>query len=115
MKLVNLTEFLKLPEGTVFASGIRYAFSSLSIKGETLPSSNDFYQLDVNWVEADNSGQAIDRLDLMLKKGVSFPMNTDYGRDGSFDANAVFLIYEAGDLEFLINTFIVARKQALGN
>ncbi|MCE5309591.1 MAG: hypothetical protein LLG20_18300 [Acidobacteriales bacterium] len=100
MRLLNRKDFLKLPAGTVYCSGEPYAFTGLHVKGETLPY-NDFVCLDLQRIDAHDSGEEIDRLEDMRYTGVSFPMNTNYGRDGGFDDKEVFLVYERGDLEFM--------------
>ena len=96
MKIVNRETFLKLPEGTIFAKGKPWYFSGLSIKADSLP--NDFIYLDPHWVDAHDSGEAANRLDEMLATGCSYPMQDDFGRDGCFDDEDIFMIFERDDL-----------------
>lgn len=99
MRVVNRETFLKLPAGTVYAKGVPWSFNSLCFKGESL--GNDWYEHDPAWVEANDSGEAFDRLERMLHQGASYPMEDAEGRDGLFDADAIFLIFEKADLEKL--------------
>ena len=98
MRLYNRTEFLNLPSGVIFCSGEPYAFGNLRVKGESLVESNDFIALELQTIESAGSGDCIDRLDEMLHTGASYPMNTDYGRDGAFDQAEVFLVWDTVDL-----------------
>lgn len=96
MKLVNRQQFLALPRGTIYAMGKPWYFDGLQIKGDTC--GNDWFYNNLCWIEADNSEQAIERLERMLQNGDSFPMEQAESRDGSFDNDALFLIFEIGDL-----------------
>ena len=109
MRVYNRADFLKLPEGTVYCAGEPWAFQELSVKGETLPY-NDFVRLGLQWVEAADSGEATDRLDAMLAEGASFPMQSSYGRDGGFDDDEVYLVYESADLAAIEAICAAARQ-----
>lgn len=114
MRIVNRAEFLKMPAGTIYCKGMPWVFDGICIKDESL--SNDWYYLNPAWVSAHDSGEAFERLDEMLKLGKSYPMENAIGRDGLFDTNAIFLIFERSDLEMLrgfINRAIA--KSMLGN
>jgi len=99
MKVLNRTDFLGMPAGTIYAKGVQWAFGGVSIKGETL--GNDWVCLDPAWVSAHDSGDAVGRLEEMLEQGASYPGEDAWGRDGCFDADAVFLVFERADLEEL--------------
>jgi hypothetical protein len=97
---------MKLPEGVLFSSGRQCAFGGLKVKGETL-ASNDWIErdlLDVDPPQIDSTGGRPDykdifqTLDEMLLAGTSHPLNTSYGRDGRFDDEDVFLVFERPDL-----------------
>lgn len=97
MRVVDRATFLALPPGTIYCKGVRWAFEGLNVKQETA-GSNDWYALDPAWVDGHDSGECIDRLEEMLAKGASYPMQDSACRDGLFDADAVFLIFERADL-----------------
>ena len=101
MKILSRESFLKLPEGTIFAKGEPWFFGNLSIKGDSMyfdSGGNDFIYLDPHWVDAHDSGEAMARLDEMLATGCSYPMEDAFGRDGCFEDDAVFMVFEREDL-----------------
>lgn len=110
MRVYTRQEFLKLPEGTVYCKGQPWAFGGINIKGETIAASDgrliDWYYLDPEWIDAHDSGEAGARLDEMLSTGASYPMQDAIGRDGCFDENEVFLVYEDADIQKLVGWLI---------
>jgi len=99
MRIYRRAEFLKLPAGTIYAKGKRWYFDGFNVKADTL--GNDWVQLSPMWIEADDDAEQWSRLDEMLERGTSQPMAEGYGRDGSFDEDALFLVPERADLERL--------------
>lgn len=103
MKIYRRDEFLKLPAGTIFAKGKPQYFEGLSVKGDSLP--DDFTCRQLVWFE--NHGDTDDefdqgyRFDAMVEGNASFPMGQSYGRDGCFDDEDLFLVYERDDLQEL--------------
>jgi hypothetical protein len=96
MRIVRRAEFLKLPPGTLYVAGKRWIFRGPELKHET--TGNDWYFQKFDWIEAHDSNEAIDRLEEMLESGVSYPLETSIGRDGSFSEDELFLIFEAADI-----------------
>lgn len=94
---------MRLPEGVIYCKGEPYAFGELSVKGESW--TNDFLCLGLQWIEADDSGQATDHLDSMLTTGATFPLQNSYGRDGLFNEKDIFLVYEPSDLRAMVEHF----------
>lgn len=107
MKVYNRQDFLKLPEGTFFCKGVRWAFESLMIKGDTWNDNQgkpfDFLCLDLNDIDCVNSSHRVGLLVSSLVCNTSCEINQDYGRDGSFNDEDVFLVYEKEDLKILRN------------
>lgn len=100
MKIVNRAEFLKLPAGTVYAKGEPWVFETICIKGESLSFGiGDWFYLNPADIDAHDSGEAAERFEEMLDLGKSYPMGETIGRDGCFDANDIFLVFEKADLE----------------
>jgi hypothetical protein len=99
MRVVDRKTFLGLPEGTFYCKGERWCFDDMCLKGESL--SNDWFYLSFNWIESDDSGMAFDRLEDMAANGASYPMEDAWTRDGCFDDDALFLVFERDDLERL--------------
>jgi hypothetical protein len=105
MRVVNREKFLDLPDGTIYAKGVQWAFESLCIKGESLRNHDgkpfDWAVTNPCWVEARGSDEAFQKLEEMHALGVSYPCEKDYGRDGCFDEDAVFMVFEKDDLIWL--------------
>jgi hypothetical protein len=106
MRVVNRKNFLKLPAGTIYCKGVQWAFDSISIKGESLE--NDWYYLDPAWASAEDSIEAIRILEWSLETGAPFVCESAESRDGCFDDEAVFLIFEELDLLLLRSAIGVA-------
>jgi hypothetical protein len=110
MKIVKRPEFLKLPAGTVYAKYKHCCFDELQIKGDTLPTGNDwFYQDIVSAIDSYDSGQFADLLFASAETGSSVPMDFNVqARDGCFEPDEqMFSVWERADVEALI-----ARLQA---
>ena len=108
MRVVSRADFLKLPPGTIYAKGKPWYFENISIKADSLP--NDFVCLGLAWVDAHDSGEASYRLEEMLKAGASYPLDKVYGRDGCFDDDDIFLVYERDDLAWIRDQIDAAMK-----
>jgi hypothetical protein len=111
MKIVKLDEFLAMPAGTLFAKYKPCVFGDLCIKEESIPEYRDFiYQPIVDSLDANDSNQHFDMLDESLKTGKSIPMDFDcLNRDGFYDADQLYAVFERADVEALIERL----KQAL--
>lgn len=96
MKLYRRAEFLKLPSGTLYCTGPEFAFGCIEVKADSL--GVDWVSLHLNNIEANDSGECFARLEEMLEAGASYPLNESFGRDGMFDDDVVFLVFEAPDL-----------------
>lgn len=104
MRIYRREAFMALPEGVLFAKGKPWYFESLHVKGETLSwggENRDFTLRDLVWVDGHGSEGSALALDMMLEAGESYPLETLYGRDGCFDEEDLFLVYEAADLRAL--------------
>lgn len=111
VRIVDRKTFLSLPAGTAYCKGKKWYFESLAFKGESLP--NDWLYIDPAWVDANDSGEAFDRLEEMLESNVSYPMETDCRRDGLFDEAAVFMVFEDNDLKQLFA--LLAKALSVGS
>ena len=97
MKIVDKKTFLTLPEGTFFCKGYRWVFYDICIKGETL-SEIDFYYKSLCTMQSNNSEDYVDHLENSLSEGISYSINHSEMRDGTYDLNDLFLIFEKNDL-----------------
>lgn len=99
MKVYNKKEFLKLPTGIIFCKGVQWAWDDLSIKGESWD--KDFLYIDLCNIDAHDTNEWCDRLEDSLKNGCSYPINKTTSRDGCFDPDDIFLVFEKEDLQFM--------------
>lgn len=102
MKIVNRKTFLEMPPGTVYAKFEPCIFGNLCIKDDSL--SNDwFYQNIVDAIDVNDSGEFGDVLFRANDTGESIPMDFHcLGRDGFFDNDQLFAVFERKDIEALI-------------
>jgi len=107
MRLVKRQELMTLPPGTLFAELFEpWSFGQLAIKGETWIDGDknfDFLEIGLGAVASDSTEQYCERLGEMLADStVSYPAESDYGREGLYDDNIVYLVYEPADVDHLI-------------
>ena len=93
MKLYNLEEFLKLPAGVLYK---KLYSNTIEIKGEWVSDTGqDWSCMTFGYFDVDDRHGD-------MEQGESYPINTEfYGRDGMFEADQMFLVYESWDLEQL--------------
>ena len=106
MKIVNREEFLKLPENTLYTKYEPCVVEDLCIKGETW--GNDFLVQDITLSVKSTSEHEWDViLELAEIEGSSFDMDFDIeGRDGMFDDDQLFMVWEPKDVKQLINRLL---------
>lgn len=107
MRIVNLTRFRELPPGTVFSKYQPCCFGELMMKGDTWE--HDFLcQSLTGNIKSDSSEDFFNKCRLM-EQGESVDLDFDfYGRDGLFEADQLFVVYEKKDLAALIGCLMVA-------
>ena len=104
MKIVNRREFLLLPPNTVFAKYEPCFFGDISIKGDSLVS-NDFWSTDDigSAIRCESTEELMELLDLSERKGESLKMDFECeGRDGLFEDEQLFAVWEDDDVLALI-------------
>lgn len=118
MRIVNRQKFMELPSGTLYRKFIKpYSFDDVKVKYDSLKSADnsqysDFVCMPLGDVEFDCTGQYFERLDDMMYQGISYPLDLDCaGRDGCFEQDAMFLVYERDDL-IKLRDFIAALVDA---
>lgn len=103
MKIVNLETFRKLPPNTLFAKYQPSVFEELEIKGETWE--HDFLVTSSlsSAIKCSGTEEFIDLLDRAEKTGESLAMDFESeGRDGFFDKDQLFAVWEEADVLALI-------------
>jgi hypothetical protein len=99
MRLLSRTEFLALPPGALFTKWPNQG--ELAIKLETLPNAGDYYELDFGFPTPVVNGVLTMPFD-DVPVGESFPVDYASQRDGLFDEEQQYLVYEPADLEQLL-------------
>lgn len=106
MKIVDQKTFLAMSAGTVFAKYAPCYFEELQIKDNTLPTAGvgDYFYTDlVCPVDAKDSGEFSEKLQDSEELGKSIPLHFwIVSRDGCFDPDQLFAVYERADIEALI-------------
>jgi len=98
MIIVNRKEFLELPTYTFYRKYTeRFAFEAICVKGDSLE--NDWYYYSLGEIDSYDSGDYGNKLDDMMEGRLkSCPVSRALSRDGCFQNNACFMIFEQDDL-----------------
>lgn len=108
MKIVSKNEFYKMPINTLYSNYSPVVFDGLKIKGETIYNSNnipiDYYYEDlIGNVFCDSSEDYVNVLNDALSEKKSFKLDfNQQERDGLYEENTLFAIYEQKDVEAFI-------------
>ena len=121
MKIVNRKDFMEFPRGTLFCEYDPEIFGELLIKGDTIV--HDGVNADWQYQEIQNSikgccSKRSDILDEAEVKGTSFELDLHaLSRDGCYDDDQMYCIWEEKDVEGLIQrlneTLIDSFTQAI--
>lgn len=104
MRILNRADFLKQPEGVLFAKYTSMGqFDLLCVKHDTIVGFDgrafDFRYQDGMQINADDSEEWLDVLE-KAESGASFSLDLNCSsRDGLFDADQLFVVFEQADLE----------------
>lgn len=101
MRVLSPEDFRKCPPGTIFAYGAEWDFDTMLVLEDFIEGKGywGFWAINPMWVDADDSGQAVDRLVEMSKDGVSYPAETGYSKYMSYDGDTMdwFIVFERDD------------------
>lgn len=98
MKIVDLKEFMELPEGVVFTKYTPCVFDELCIKGSNVGEFDFLINICTRTLSGINNYSPE-----VLEMNKSIPMDFDsVERDGCFDEGQLFAVYEKADVEGLI-------------
>lgn len=111
MKIVNAEEFLKLPEFTLYCKYEPCIYQgNMCIKLESIydgDESIDFFYQTIDQVQHQDSDDWFEKLDEMEEKGSSFPVDKENSsRDGCYDKDQLYMIYEKEDVLAIIEMLI---------
>lgn len=107
MRIIDKKEFYKLPKGTLYSDYDHVFFEDLKIKGETIYSKEnpiDFYYEDlIGNIMCNNSDEYNEIPFESHKNKTSFELDFNcYERDGLYQENQMFAVYDKKDLIGLI-------------
>jgi hypothetical protein len=99
MKIVDRKAFLGMPEGTLFCKYDPCVFGEICVKGSTWD--DDFLlKRAFGEVLCDNGVEFDDVLEAARISGASFSLDFEcLGRDGLFESDQLFAIWEKSDIE----------------
>lgn len=104
MRIVAREVFLAMPAGTVYAKYSPHVFGDLCIKCDTVTHGGkaiDWWYVDFTSIESADTEEWLERSECAMK-GESVPMDfTTESRDGLYDADQLFAVYERRDVENL--------------
>jgi hypothetical protein len=113
MKILNRKEFLALENDVLFSKYEPCSFQNICIKHQTLPSNDFVYQQIVDAIESESSDDWANKLFNAEKEGISVAMDFNFaGRDGCFDDEQLFAVWENADVLALIEklkTLVTAK------
>ena len=104
MKIVNREQFLALPENTVYSVAGKdcHFWEDLYIKGSTWK--NDWMYLDlINNVDACDSNESSEIIYSAIHKGTEFRNDDTLQRDGMYDENDMYVIFDDTDVRLIIS------------
>lgn len=101
MRIVDRKTFLKFPAGTFYCKYKPCIFDNLSIKMDTTDGGNDWWYHDIgDAIKSYSSEHLFGILDDMQIDGISAEMDFYcIARDGLYDSDQLFAIWERSDLE----------------
>lgn len=89
--------------GTLFSKYEPCCFGGLAIKGESTEHGDFFVQEIAGAVAFDSTEDFVDTLTIAVKTGERFDMDFETeARDGLFDADQLFAVWDRNDVEALI-------------
>ena len=112
MKIVDLNQFLSMPPGTLYAKYSPCVVEGMAIKGETIWETKDFYTTDLSMpIDCINCSDFEDKLFDSELNGTSIKIGIareDESRDGCYDRDQLFMVWERYDVYALIGRLVQA-------
>ena len=119
MRIVDRQTFLGLPAGTLFAkveTPPTIDFGPLEIKGDTCVGVDFYVQRIIGDIAGTNdSGEWFAAYEAMVDGEERKPDFAIESRDGLFDADQLFAVYDADDTSALIDRLKEAEAEAFGS
>ncbi len=104
MKIINRKDFLKVASGTVYSLYETHFFNGLYVKGDTMREDFGCYEISSPFIDAGDNDSLSPKIIAMAETGESLPVDfTMFGRDGCFEENQLFAVWERNDVLGLID------------
>lgn len=111
MRIVSRRELMAMEPGVLYAEVLEDGqFGELHIYGGS--SGNDFVIRSLMTPDAHDSDELWERQDEMLANGASYPIDSAYGRDGLFDDDIRYLVYDEADVVSIVKDLRPYRSEA---
>jgi hypothetical protein len=110
---VSKAELKALPKGTPFAQylGGRAPWpGSFDILVGADEYIDDFYYRSTNCPDADSSEEMWDRQREMVESGAAYPVELSIGREGYYDPDTRYLVWEPDDVRRIVALLLGADK-----
>lgn len=121
MRIVKRQELMSMPKGTLFTDVYlrdgyaEWVDGGWEVFGGALREADgrawDFISRSIDTHQSDSSVEHWQRHEDLIN-GASYPVNTDYGREGMFDDDAQYLVYEQADIECILADVLKAYPGA---
>ncbi len=109
MRIVNKTEFLKLPEGTLYSEYEPQIFKGLFIKLESINDSDFMYRDLIGNVKCSSSNERCEIMDNAELYGNDFDLCFEStSRNGMFSSGELYSVYSENDKNELIKGIITS-------
>ena len=109
MKIVDRKNFLKLPRGTLFQKYQPHIFENIQIKKSS--TNIDYIFQDLPEIYLKSSEEMFAILENAIKTGCSFQLDFACStRDGMFEEEQLFAVWEKKDVEALISRLKIALR-----
>ncbi len=112
MKIVSKQELMTMPVGTPFAeyTGGFWPDGFDIFAGSTCSDVEDFYFRSIATAESEDMYEMIGRHEGMAAYGDSYPVDLTISREGMYDPNTRYLVWEPDDVRRIVNLLLGATK-----
>lgn len=113
MKIVSKSELMRMPKGTLFADfyngpdrmwtkGPEFILVAPCIPGDD-GEPHDFMYISIDTPDHWDLDELINHCDEMVHTGSSYPVDLTIAREGLYDANCRYIVWEPEDVARIIN------------
>jgi hypothetical protein len=114
MKIISRKEFLELPAGVLFQKGHPWYWEIPLFKGDTIYHEGkaiDFHTQSLFDTDPDEHTNVINAWEDMLNNKKEYPAESVGERDGCFDDEDLFMIYDEKDRKYIANLLLYGKYE----